>query len=55
MASFTREQDRSVSSIKHDEWEAELDAHDILFDMLKARLPRELHLRREMLHLDLGA
>ena len=42
-------------AIKHDEWELELSAHDELFKSLGDRLPRELQLRREMLHLSLGA
>ena len=50
---FTREQYRSATSIKHDEWERELASHDELFTKLKDRLPRQLQLRREMLHLDL--
>ena len=41
--------------IKHDEWEAELASHDELFASLKARLPKELQLRREALRLGLAA
>jgi len=52
---FSREQFRSVTAIKHDEWETELASHDDLFGKLKDRLPRQLQLRREMLHLDLKA
>ncbi|MCX7893618.1 MAG: phosphoenolpyruvate carboxykinase (GTP) [Burkholderiales bacterium] len=52
---FGPEQFRAVTSIKHDEWEAELASHDELFERLKDRLPRQLQLRRQMLHLDLGA
>jgi len=55
LASFSREQYQSVTAIRHDEWETELSAHDKLFDSLKSRLPRELQLRRQMLHLSLGA
>ena len=55
LESFSREQFRSVMAIKHDEWELELSAHDELFKALGDRLPRELQLRREMLHLSLGA
>jgi len=55
LESVTREQYQAMTSIKHDEWEAELASHDVLFDTLKVRLPRELELRRQMLHLDLGA
>jgi phosphoenolpyruvate carboxykinase (GTP) len=52
---FTRDQFKSITAIKHDEWEAELQSHDELFERLKDRLPRQLQLRRQMLHLDLGA
>jgi phosphoenolpyruvate carboxykinase (GTP) len=55
LESFTPEQFRAVMAIKHDEWELELTAHDELFDTLKNRLPRELQLRRELVHLSLGA
>jgi len=52
---FTREEFKTATTIKHDEWEAELALHDELLGKLKDRLPRQLALRREMLHLDLGA
>ena len=52
---FTREQFASVTSIKHDEWEAELASHDELFASLKTRLPKELQLRLEALRLGLAA
>jgi phosphoenolpyruvate carboxykinase (GTP) len=52
---FSREEYRSATAIKHDEWETELASHDELFGKLKDRLPRQLQLRREMLHLDLKA
>jgi len=52
---FTREQFSALTSIKHDEWEPELASHDELFESLKARLPKELQLRREALHLGLAA
>jgi phosphoenolpyruvate carboxykinase (GTP) len=52
---FTRDQFKAITSIKHDEWEVELQSHDELFARLRDRLPRQLQLRREMLHLDLGA
>ena len=55
LESFTPERFRAVMAIKHDEWELELTAHDELFDTLKNRLPRELQLRRELVHLALGA
>ena len=55
LESFTPEQFRTVMAIKHDEWELELTAHDELFEILKSRLPRELQLRRELVHLSLGA
>jgi phosphoenolpyruvate carboxykinase (GTP) len=55
LESFSREQYSTVSSIRHDEWELELQSHDALFDSLRARLPRELILRKELLHLSLGA
>ncbi len=55
LPSFSREQYQSVTAIRHDEWETELSAHDKLFDSLKSRLPRELQLRRQALHLSLGA
>ena len=51
---FTAEQYRSVSSVRSDDWLLELDAHDNLFDSLKARLPRELMLRKELLRLSIG-
>jgi phosphoenolpyruvate carboxykinase (GTP) len=55
LESFTQEQFRSVMTIKRDEWQLELAAHDELFASLKSRLPRELQLRRELVHLSLGA
>jgi phosphoenolpyruvate carboxykinase (GTP) len=55
LESFTPEQFQAVMAIKHDEWELELAAHDELFETLKSRLPRELQLRRELVHLSLGA
>ena len=54
MPSFSREQFDRVSAIEAEEWRAELAAHDELFEKLKAGLPRELQLRRELLQLDLG-
>ena len=55
LESFSPEQYHSVTAIRHDEWELELAAHDELFATLKTSLPRELQLRRELLHLTLGA
>ena len=55
LESFTQQQFRSVMVIKRDEWQLELAAHDELFETLKSRLPRELQLRRELVHLSLGA
>jgi len=55
LESFTPELFRAVMEIKHDEWKRELSAHDELFEMLKNRLPRELQLRREVVHLSLSA
>ena len=55
MDAFTRDQYKSATTIKHDEWEAELALHDELLGKLKDRLPRQLALRREMLHLVLSA
>ena len=55
LESFTQDQFRVVMAIKRDEWELELTAHDELFETLKSRLPRELQLRRELVHLSLGA
>jgi len=55
LESFTPEQFRAVMAIKQDEWELELTAHDELFESLKSRLPRELQLRRELVHLSLDA
>jgi phosphoenolpyruvate carboxykinase (GTP) len=55
LESFTPEQFRAVMAIKQDEWALELTAHDELFEILKSRLPRELQLRRELVHLSLGA
>jgi phosphoenolpyruvate carboxykinase (GTP) len=55
MDAFTREQFKTATTIKHDEWEAELSLHDELLGKLQDRLPRQLALRREMLHLVLGA
>jgi len=51
---FTPEQYKAVSSIRADDWMLELDAHDDLFDSLKARLPRELMLRKELLRLSIS-
>ncbi|MCC6610460.1 MAG: phosphoenolpyruvate carboxykinase (GTP) [Burkholderiales bacterium] len=53
LGGFSREQYRSATAIRRDEWESELASHDELFRKLKDRLPRQLQLRREMLHLDL--
>jgi phosphoenolpyruvate carboxykinase (GTP) len=55
MDAFTREQFKTATTIKHDEWEAELALHDELLGKLQDRLPRQIALRREMLHLVLGA
>ena len=55
LESFSPEQYHSVTAIRHDEWELELAAHDELFETLKTSLPRELQLRRELLHLTLSA
>jgi phosphoenolpyruvate carboxykinase (GTP) len=55
LESFSPEQYHSVTAIRHDEWELELAAHDELFATLKTSLPRELQLRRELLHLTLSA
>jgi phosphoenolpyruvate carboxykinase (GTP) len=55
LESFTQEQFRSVMTIKRNEWQLELAAHDELFASLKSRLPRELQLRRELVHLTLSA
>jgi phosphoenolpyruvate carboxykinase (GTP) len=54
LESFSHDQFSSVMAIKHDEWELELTAHDELFGTLRSRLPRELQLRREAVHLSLG-
>ncbi len=51
---FTSEQYKVVSSIRADDWLLELDAHDDLFESLKARLPRELMLRKELLRLSIS-
>ena len=53
LESFSQEQFRAVTSIRHDEWESELEAHDDLFRSFEGCLPRELQLRRELLHLNL--
>ena len=55
LESFSPEQYHAVTAIRHDEWELELAAHDELFETLKTSLPRELQLRRELLHLTLSA
>jgi len=55
LESFSRERFQTLMAIKGDEWKRELSAHDELFDSLKDRLPRELQLRRELVHLSLGA
>ncbi|OFW20180.1 MAG: phosphoenolpyruvate carboxykinase [Acidobacteria bacterium RIFCSPLOWO2_02_FULL_59_13] len=55
LESFTQEQFRAVMAIKHDEWKLELIAHDELFATLKSRLPRELQLRHDLVHLSLEA
>lgn len=55
LESFSREKFNFLMAIKHDEWELELTAHDELFGTLRSRLPRELQLRREAVHLSLGA
>lgn len=55
LESFSPEQYHSVTAISHDEWQLELAAHDELFETLKTSLPRELQLRRELLHLTLSA
>ena len=51
---FTSEQYKVVSSIRADDWLLELDAHDDLFESLKARLPRELMLRKELLRVSIS-
>ena len=50
---FTREQFKSATTIRHDEWEAELASQDEFLGKLKDHLPRQLALRRERLSLDL--
>ena len=50
---FSREQFDAITGIHHEEWAAELFAHDELFATLKSKLPRELALRRELLQLNL--
>ena len=51
---FSPEQFQLATSIKAEDWKAELAAHDELFKMLGASLPRELQLRRELLGINLS-
>ena len=50
---FSREKFEAITAIHHEDWAAELFAHDELFSALKSNLPRELVLRRELLQLNL--
>ena len=50
---FSREKFEAITAIHHEDWAAELFAHDELFSALKSHLPRELVLRRELLQLNL--
>ena len=54
LESFTPERFQTLMGIKDDEWNRELIAHDELFESLKDRLPRELQLQRELVHLSLA-
>lgn len=53
LEAFSREQFASVTSFSREEWRQELASHDELFDSLKPRLPKELQLRKDMLHMSL--
>jgi phosphoenolpyruvate carboxykinase (GTP) len=53
LENFSREKFEAITTIHHEDWAAELFAHDELFDTLKFKLPRELILRRELLQLNL--
>ena len=55
LESFTQDKFEAITEISNAEWHAELAAHDELFAALKTHLPRELSLRRELLHLSLAA
>jgi len=52
---FTQDKFDAITDISNAEWHIELAAHDELFATLKSHLPRELSLRRELLHLSLAA
>jgi len=52
---FTQDKFEAITEISNAEWHTELAAHDELFATLKSHLPRELSLRRELLHLSLAA
>ena len=48
---FSKEQFRELMEIDASLWQEELKSHDELFEKLQERLPRELVLARELLHL----
>ncbi|MBC7781350.1 MAG: phosphoenolpyruvate carboxykinase (GTP) [Proteobacteria bacterium] len=54
MPEVTRERFGQLTRIDPKSWQRELDSHAELFEQLKARLPRELVLRRELFKLDLS-
>jgi phosphoenolpyruvate carboxykinase (GTP) len=54
-ADITREKFADITGIDRELWKQELESHGKLFDKLRARLPRELALQRELSELTLLA
>ncbi len=54
LESVTRSQFESLMHVDTQLWQAELEAHDELFNKLSERMPRELLITREMMQLSLG-
>jgi len=52
---FTREQFSALSEVEHGAWAEELHSHDELLGTLGTHLPRELEVRRTLLHEKLAA
>ncbi|MCX7160807.1 MAG: phosphoenolpyruvate carboxykinase (GTP) [Proteobacteria bacterium] len=52
---FTREQFSALSEVEHAAWAEELHSHDELLGTLGTHLPRELEVRRTLLHEKLAA